>query len=71
MQILRIAGMLQGGLAHEYGFNCECGCGEIVRLSADDFYLASGAWLDRSNMVVLRVGVSKQCVHILSQELFA
>jgi len=46
MQILRIAGMLNGGLTHEYGFTCQCGCGEMVQLSVADFKLANGAWLD-------------------------
>jgi hypothetical protein len=27
MQIRRLADMLPGGLHHEYGFSCECGCG--------------------------------------------
>ena len=44
-QIRRLAEMLPGGLEHEYGFSCECGCGETVRLSAAEFARA-GAWLD-------------------------
>jgi hypothetical protein len=45
-QIRRVAEMLPGGLEHEYGFSCECGCGEILRLSAADLERKSGAWLD-------------------------
>jgi hypothetical protein len=46
VQIRRVAEMLPGGLEHEYGFSCECGCGEIVQLSAADLDRRSGAWLD-------------------------
>jgi hypothetical protein len=46
VQIRRVAEMLPGGLEHEYGFSCECGCGEIVRLCAADLERKSGAWLD-------------------------
>jgi hypothetical protein len=45
MQICRLAGMLPGGLEHEYGFACECGCGELVARSATEFERAGGAWL--------------------------
>jgi hypothetical protein len=45
MQICRLAEMLPGGLEHEYGFSCECGCGEIVSLSAANVSLKGGAWL--------------------------
>ena len=46
VQIRRVAEMLPGGLEQEYGFSCECGCGEIVRLSGADLDRKSGAWLD-------------------------
>jgi hypothetical protein len=46
MQIRRLAGMLPGGLHHEYGFSCECGCGETVRRSAAEFDREGGMWLD-------------------------
>jgi hypothetical protein len=46
MQIRRVAEMLIGGLVHEYGFSCECGCGELVQLSAAEFDREGGAWLD-------------------------
>jgi hypothetical protein len=46
MQIRRLAGMLPGGLEHEYGFSCECGCSEIVRLPAAEFDVGHGAWLE-------------------------
>ena len=42
VQIRRVAEMLPGGLEHEYGFTCECGCGETVRLSAEDLDRKSG-----------------------------
>jgi hypothetical protein len=45
-QVRRVAEMLPGGLEHEYGFTCECGCGEIVRLSAADLDPMGGAWVD-------------------------
>jgi hypothetical protein len=45
MQICRLAEMLPGGLEHEYGFSCECGCGETVSLFAADVDLSGGAWL--------------------------
>jgi hypothetical protein len=46
MQIRRLAELLPGGLEHEYGFSCECGCGQIARLSAAEFDRGGGAWLD-------------------------
>jgi hypothetical protein len=46
MQIRRLADMLPGGLEHEYGFSCECGCGEIVLLPAAEFDLEHGAWVE-------------------------
>lgn len=46
MQIRRLAGMLPGGLEHEYGFACECGCGEIVRRSASELEPDRGVWLE-------------------------
>jgi hypothetical protein len=46
MQIRRLADMLAGSPEHEYGFSCECGFGEIARLSAADFDHGGGAWLD-------------------------
>jgi len=42
-QIVRVAGMLPGGTEHEYGFTCECGCGETVTLSLSRF-VEAGAW---------------------------
>jgi hypothetical protein len=44
-QIRRLAEMLPGGLEHEYGFSCECGCGETVLLSVAEVDLTGGAWL--------------------------
>lgn len=46
MQIRRLAEMLPGGREHVYGFSCECGCGETLQVSAADFDLEGGAWLD-------------------------
>jgi hypothetical protein len=45
MQIRRLGGMLNGGLEHEYGFTCECGCGEIVQRSVLEFDREGGVWL--------------------------
>jgi hypothetical protein len=45
IQIRRLAEMLPGGLEHEYGFSCECGCGETVSLSPAEVDLNGGAWL--------------------------
>jgi hypothetical protein len=45
MQIVRLADMLPGGHEQAYGFSCECGCGEIVSITADE-YARDGAWLD-------------------------
>jgi hypothetical protein len=36
--------MLPGGLEHEYGFACECGCDEIVPCSAAEFERDGGVW---------------------------
>jgi hypothetical protein len=47
MQICRVAELLPGGLAHEYAFGCECGCGQIVRRSAAEYGLYGGAWLEQ------------------------
>jgi hypothetical protein len=46
MQIRRLAEMLPGGSEYEYGFSCECGCGDVVRLSAAEVEHHGGAWLD-------------------------
>jgi hypothetical protein len=45
-QIQILASMLPGGFAHEYGFACECGCGEIAARSAAEFERDGGAWLE-------------------------
>jgi hypothetical protein len=50
VQIRRLASMLPGGFEHEYGFGCECGCGEIVSMTADE-YGAGGAWLAGHNPI--------------------
>lgn len=31
---------------HEYGFLCECGCGETVMLVLADYDEQGGAWLE-------------------------
>lgn len=46
VQILRLAALLPGGAEHEYGFSCECGCGQTVQLPATEFADKGGAWLD-------------------------
>ena len=43
-QIVRVAGMLPGGAEQEYGFTCECGCGETVTLSLSRL-VEDGAWV--------------------------
>jgi hypothetical protein len=42
-QIVRVAEMLPAGTEHEYGFTCECGCGETVTLNLSTF-VDGGAW---------------------------
>jgi hypothetical protein len=44
-QVRRLADMFPAGLSHTYGFACECGCGEIVAMTATEFD-ANGAWAD-------------------------
>lgn len=47
---LRVTAVAIGGASadgHEYGFLCECGCGETVRLDLAEYDLRGGAWLDR------------------------
>lgn len=39
-----IAGASADG--HNYGFLCECGCGETVRLNLAEYDLQGGAWLE-------------------------
>ena len=46
MQIRVLADMLPGGVEYVYGFSCECGCEETLRLSAAEFDHQRGAWLD-------------------------
>jgi len=38
--------MLPGGLAHEYAFDCECGCGQVARRSAAEYDRDGRAWLE-------------------------
>jgi len=38
--------MLPDGLAHYYPFSCECGCGEVVLLSAAEYNRQGAAWLE-------------------------
>jgi hypothetical protein len=45
---LRVTAVAIGGASadgHEYGFLCECGCGETVMLVLADYDLQGGAWL--------------------------
>jgi hypothetical protein len=47
---LRVTVVAIGGASadgHEYGFLCECGCGETVMLVLADYDLQGGAWLMR------------------------
>jgi hypothetical protein len=43
-QIVCVAEMLPAGTEHDYGFTCECGCGETVTLSLVNF-VEGGAWV--------------------------
>jgi hypothetical protein len=42
--VVAVAGAHADG--HEYGFLCECGCGEAVMLVLADYELEGGAWLE-------------------------
>ena len=33
-----------GSANHEYGFACECGCGETARLTLGEYDRQGGAW---------------------------
>ncbi|HZT84759.1 MAG TPA: hypothetical protein VE984_04990 [Gaiellaceae bacterium] len=44
-QVRRLADMFPAGVYHIYGFACECGCGQIVAMTAAAFD-ATGAWVD-------------------------
>jgi hypothetical protein len=46
---LRATAVAVGGASadgHPYGFICECGCGETVRLVLAEYDEQGGAWLD-------------------------
>jgi hypothetical protein len=46
---LRVTVVAVGGASadgREYGFLCECGCGETVRLVLAEYDEQGGAWLD-------------------------
>lgn len=47
-QLRRMAELLPGTKDenHKYGFSCECGCGQIVALSAPEFDREGGAWAE-------------------------
>jgi hypothetical protein len=45
VSVIAVAGASADG--HEYGFLCECGCGETVRLALAEYDEQGGAWLDR------------------------
>jgi hypothetical protein len=42
--VVAVAGASADG--HEYGFLCECGCGETVRLVLAEYDDRGGAWLE-------------------------
>jgi hypothetical protein len=44
-QVRRLAEMLPASAETRFGFSCECGCGNVVALTARDFD-ANGAWAD-------------------------
>ena len=39
-----LGGHPEGG--HEYGFVCECGCGETAMVTLSEYDRAGGAWLE-------------------------
>jgi hypothetical protein len=46
---LRVTAVAVAGASadgHPYGFLCECGCGETVRLTLAEYDEQGGAWLD-------------------------
>ena len=45
-QIREVADLLPSDPDHKYGFTCECGCGEMVTLTASEFDRDGGAWLE-------------------------
>lgn len=42
--VVAVAGESADG--HRYGFLCECGCGEPIRLVLAEYDLEGGAWLE-------------------------
>jgi hypothetical protein len=41
-----LGGLGEAGADHRYGFACECGCGETVKLTLTEYSEQGGAWLD-------------------------
>ena len=44
-KVRRLANDLPDGAEAKFGFNCQCGCGTIIRLTSRNFD-AGGAWAD-------------------------
>jgi hypothetical protein len=44
-QVRRLADMLPASAETRFGFSCECGCGEVVALTAAHFD-RNGAWAE-------------------------
>jgi hypothetical protein len=45
-QVRQLAESFQGAPDTTYGFSCQCGCGEIVGLTAAQYDQAGGAWAE-------------------------
>jgi hypothetical protein len=47
LELRRLADQLPTVPDHRFGFNCECGCGQRVALTAAEYDWHEGAWADR------------------------
>jgi hypothetical protein len=46
LELRRLADQLPMNPGHRFGFNCECGCGRRLRLTAVEYDQDDGAWAD-------------------------
>ena len=46
LELRRLADKLPTGPDHLFGFNCECGCGQRLPLTAAEYDWNDGAWAD-------------------------
>jgi hypothetical protein len=49
LELRRLAGELPADPDHRFGFNCECGCGHRVPLTAAEYDQNNGAWAEGHN----------------------